>query len=106
MIEVTESDDPRLVDFVGLRDAQLRRGAEGRFIAEGYKIIERAFAAGCTTRALLLQPRWLDGLRPLLDAHPDVPVYIATEAMIERVSGFHVHRGALGSFDRPEESSW
>lgn len=106
MIEVTESDDPRLVDFVGLRDAQLRRGAEGRFIAEGYKIIERAFAAGCTPRALLLQPRWLDGLRPLLDAHPDVPVYIATEAMIERVSGFHVHRGALGSFDRPAESSW
>ena len=26
--------------------------------------------------------------------------------MCEQVSGFHVHRGALGSFDRPAEASW
>lgn len=105
LIDVTDPDDPRLTDFVGLRDAQLRR-AEDRFIAEGLKIIERAFAAGCRPRSLLLQPRWLDGLRPLLGTWPEVPVYVASEAMIERVSGFHVHRGALGSFERPPEASW
>ena len=105
LIDVTDSDDPRLQDFARLRDAQLRR-TERRFIAEGFKIIERAFAAGCVPRALLLQQRWLDGLAPLLEAHPDVPVYRASEAFIETVSGFHVHRGALGSFDRPEEAQW
>ncbi|MFT3889593.1 MAG: RNA methyltransferase [Arachnia sp.] len=105
LIDVTEADDPRLADFVGLRDAQLRRG-EDRFVAEGVKIIERAFAAGCRPRSFLLQPRWLAGLQPLLDAHPDVPVYVAPERLIERVSGFHVHRGALGSFERPAEAAW
>lgn len=105
LIEVTDPADPRLRDFTGLRDAQLRRSGE-RFIAEGVKIIERAFAAGCRPRGMLLQPRWLEGLTPLLDRWPDVPVHVASEAMIEEVSGFHVHRGALGSFDRPAEAPW
>lgn len=105
LIDVTDPADPRLGDFTRLRDAQLRRD-EDRFVAEGLKIIERAFAAGCRPRALLLQPRWLPGLAPLLAAHPEVPVYVAPERLIERVSGFHVHRGALGSFDRPAEAPW
>lgn len=105
LIDVTDLADPRLSDFVGLRDAQLRRREE-RFIAEGLTIIERAFAAGCRPRALLVQPRWLPGLAPLLEAWPHVPVYVASEAFIEQVSGFHVHRGALGSFDRPAEAGW
>lgn len=105
LIDITERDDPWLVDYVGLRDAQLRRSHQ-RFIAEGVKIIERAFAAGCRPRSLLLQPRWLPGLEPLLQAWPQVSVYVASESLIEQVSGFHVHRGALGSFDRPGEATW
>lgn len=97
---MTDPADPRLGDFTRLRDAQLRR-AEDRFVAEGLKIIERAFAAGCRPRSLLLQPRWLAGLEPLLAAHPEVPVYVAPERLIERVSGFHVHRGALGCSTAP-----
>lgn len=97
--------DPRLVDFVGLRDSQLRRSQE-RFIAEGVKIIQRAVAAGCRARSLLLQPRWLDGVLPLLAGFEEVPIYVAPERVIEEVSGFHVHRGALGSFDRPAEAPW
>lgn len=106
LIDVTDPTDERLSDFVGLRDAQLRRCDESRFIAEGVKIIERAFAAGCRPRSLLLQPRWLAGVQPLLERWPEVPVYLSTEALIERISGFHVHRGALGSFDRPPEATW
>ncbi|MCG6566717.1 RNA methyltransferase [Tessaracoccus sp. ZS01] len=105
IIEVSDPADGRLADFVALRDAQLRR-SEDRFIAEGLKIIERAFTSGARPRALLLQPRWLEQLAPLLAAHPDVPVYLGTEKMIEEVSGFHVHRGALGSFDRLPEAPW
>ena len=106
LIDVTDPADERLLDFAGLRDAQLRRSDERRFIAEGVKIIERAFAAGCRPRSLLVQPRWLPGVEPLLERWPEVPVYVSTEALIERISGFHVHRGALGSFDRPAEASW
>lgn len=108
-IEIQTPDDPRLRDFVALRDSQLRTSletAEGIFIAEGDKIIRRAAEAGCHPRAFLLQERWLPGLADVLAEWPDVPCYVAPGALIERVSGFHVHRGALASFERPAPTDW
>jgi tRNA G18 (ribose-2'-O)-methylase SpoU len=100
---VTDADDPRLADYVRLRDASLRRHLEserGLFIAEGEKVIRRALEAGHTPRSFLLAERWLPGLADLLDAHPDAPVYVVDEQLAEQVTGFHVHRGALASLHR------
>ncbi len=100
-IEITDPADPRLADYVALRDTSLRKhleSAQGLFIAEGEKVIRRALAAGYRPRSFMLAPRWLAGLA---DAIPDdVPVYLVAEALAERVSGFHVHRGALASLHR------
>ena len=77
-IEINDSSDERLADYVQLRDVNLRRSLEaehGLFIAEGAKIIRRAVEAGYQPRSFLLAPRWIDGLRDILDA-VDVPVYI------------------------------
>ena len=93
---VTDADDPRLADYVRLRDASLRRHLEserGLFIAEGEKVIRRALEAGHTPRSFLLAERWLPGLADLLDAHPIAPVYVVDEQLAEQVTGFHVHRG-------------
>lgn len=101
-IDITDPADPRLADYVSLRDVNLRKSleaAEGLFIAEGAKIIRRAAEAGYRPRSYLLAPRWIDGLRDLLDA-VDVPVYVVSEALAEKVTGFHVHRGALASMER------
>lgn len=106
---MTDASDPRLADYVSLRDARLRRHleqAEGLFIAEGEKIIHRAAEAGARPRSFLLQERWLDGLSDVLDAFPDVPCYVGSASVVEQVSGFHVHRGALASFVRPPEAPW
>ncbi|MFV0429067.1 MAG: TrmH family RNA methyltransferase [Arachnia sp.] len=108
-IEIDQVDDPRVADFVSLRDASLRRRIEperGIFIAEGATIIQRAVASGCQPRAFLLAERWLPGLADTLAAWPEVTCYVAGEAVIEQISGFHVHRGALGSFRRPEPTPW
>lgn len=104
-IEVTDAGDPRLGDYVRLRDTSLRRSLEserGLFIAEGAKVIRRALEAGHIPRSFLLAERWIDGLADLLDAHPDAPVYVVSEALAEEVTGFHVHRGALASLHRAE----
>lgn len=102
LIEITDPGDPRLGDYVRLRETQLRHSLEsehGLFIAEGAKIIERALAAGHVPRSLMLAPRWWEGLRTLVEPL-DVPVYLVSEELAEQVTGFHVHRGALGSFHR------
>lgn len=100
---MTDAADPRLTDYVALRDASLRRSLEsdrGLFIAEGEKVIRRAVEAGHRPRSFLLAERWIAGLSDLLDRHRDVPVYVVDADLAERVTGFHVHRGALASLHR------
>jgi tRNA G18 (ribose-2'-O)-methylase SpoU len=103
LIDVASPDDPRLGDYVDLRDVSLRKNLESRhglFIAEGEKVVRRAVEAGHAVRSFLMAPRWLDGLRDVLDAAGDVPCYVVSDEVAERVTGFHVHRGALASLHR------
>jgi len=107
-IEIADAHDPRLRDYVALRDVTLRRSLEvegGLFIAEGEKIIRRAAASGQEARSFLLAARWIEGLRDILDASP-APVYVVSERLAEQITGFHVHRGALASMRRPPARDW
>lgn len=102
IVEVTDLADPRLADFRDLRDVDLRVSLEaehGLFLAEGEKVVRRAAEAGFTPRAFLLQPKWVDGLADVLAA-TDAPCFLLPEREIEKVTGFHLHRGALASFER------
>ena len=104
-VDVENPDDPRLGDYVRLRESSLRRSLEserGLFIAEGEKVIRRAVEAGHRPRSFLLAPRWLAGLADVLERWPGVAVYVVDEAVAEQVTGFHVHRGALASLHRDE----
>ncbi len=107
-LTITDASDPRLADYVSLRDASLRRHLEsdhGLFIAEGEKVIRRAVDAGYQPRSFLLAERWLEGMRDVLSRWPKAPVYVVTEDLAERVTGFHVHRGALASLHREQRHS-
>ncbi|GAB2906120.1 TrmH family RNA methyltransferase [Streptomyces mayteni] len=101
-IAVTDPADPRLVDYTDLTDVALRRRrepAEGLFMAEGEKVVRRALAAGYPMRSLLLTARWVEALRDVIDA-TSAPVYLVSPELAERVTGFHVHRGALAAMGR------
>lgn len=102
LVEVGDATDPRLADYRDLRDVELRKhleGEQGLFLAEGEKVVRRAIEAGFRPRSFLMAPRWLEGLADVL-ATSDVPCYVLSEAQIEEVTGFHVHRGALASLHR------
>jgi tRNA G18 (ribose-2'-O)-methylase SpoU len=103
LVPVTDPADERLRDYLGLTDVVLRRlsePADGLYLAESAKVIARALAAGHRPRSVLLQQKWLDELAPLLEPY-DVPVYLAEPGMLEKVTGFVMHRGALASMHRP-----
>jgi tRNA G18 (ribose-2'-O)-methylase SpoU len=107
-LTITDAADPRLADYVSLRDASLRRHLEsehGFFIAEGAKVIRRAIDAGYRPRSFLLAERWLESLCGVLSRWPEAPVYVVAEDLAERVTGFHVHRGALASLHREQRHS-
>lgn len=93
-----------LYDYTQLTDVALRsirEPAEGLFIAESSKIIRRAHAAGMVARSYLTSPKWLFDLADLIAAN-DAPIFIGTDAAVEALTGFHLHRGALAAMHRPE----
>ncbi|WP_445525161.1 TrmH family RNA methyltransferase [Streptomyces cyslabdanicus] len=102
LITVEDPDDPRLRDYTDLTDVELRRRrepAEGLFIAEGEKVIRRARDAGYEMRSMLLSAKWVDALRDVID-ELTAPVHVVSPELAERVTGYHVHRGALASMQR------
>jgi tRNA G18 (ribose-2'-O)-methylase SpoU len=100
VVSFTDPADPRLGDYTGLRESTLRRRGSA-FIAEGELVVRRAADAGYVPRSFLLAPRWVDALRDVWSRF-DVPVYVAEAGVVESLTGFHVHRGALAAYEREE----
>nr|WP_221287071.1 RNA methyltransferase [Cellulomonas hominis] len=105
---MTDPADERLADYVALTDVALRsrhEPAKGLYIAESSTVLGRALAAGHRPRSVLVSPRWLPDLEAMLTSRdpgdPPVRVYVAEPAVLEAITGFHVHRGALAAMHRP-----
>lgn len=100
---ITSLDEPALADYARLTDVALRRVTEpegGLYIAESLTVIERALRAGHEPRSVLTSARWLPELEALLGER-DVTVHVGEAALLEELTGFHLHRGALASMHRP-----
>jgi tRNA G18 (ribose-2'-O)-methylase SpoU len=103
VLRITDLTDERLADYSNLTDVALRRVSEpagGLYIAESSKVLARALAAGHLPRSVLLQEQWLDDLAPLLEPF-DVPVFVGPPELLESLTGFNLHRGALAAMHRP-----
>lgn len=97
------ADDPAVADYTRLTDVRLRTLQEperGLFIAESSKIIDRAIAAGHVPRSFLMTRKWFRALLHRIAA-TEAPVFIGADAVVEELTGFHLHRGALAAMHRP-----
>ena len=48
-----------------------------------------------------MSPKWLEALDDVLE-RTEAPCFVLDDASIEKLTGFHVHRGALAALERPE----
>lgn len=100
LIRIDDGDDPRVAEFQGIRERDLT-GRQSRFIAEGTVVLRMLAAAhkrgdGFVAEKILLLENRVFGLRDELAAFPpDVPVYVASAAVLDAIAGFHLHRGVL-----------
>lgn len=104
IVRIADPSDPRLRDYVSLTDVALRsrhEPASGIYIAESAEVIRRAVEAGHRPRSLLMQDTWVERLTDLID-DVDADVYVGSREVLENLTGFHVHRGALAAMHRPE----
>lgn len=106
IIPVDDPADQRVSDYIGLTDPDLRRrrelagDADGAFfIAEGVVVIRQLLRSAYRVRSLLLTARRLAMLEQDVRAM-DAPIYLAAPEVVNAISGFHLHRGALASAHR------
>jgi tRNA G18 (ribose-2'-O)-methylase SpoU len=96
IIKIDDADDPRLELYCNIKERDLV-SRNGRFIAEG-KVVLTVLLSSTLFEAesvLVLDSR-LSGLMPVLEmAVADLAVYVVSASVMDRISGFHMHRGIL-----------
>ena len=95
-IEVVDPGDPRLFDFVELRDG---RSPDGAFIVEGLSPLEQLVRSSYSTRAVLVSHAKLPRVAPLLH-DIDAPLYVGDMQLLRATVGFNLHRGVVASAQR------
>ncbi len=108
-IRIDDAEDPRIAEFRSIRERDLTRGG-GRFIAEGTVVLRmllnshRAGGDFAAEKILLLENR-VGGVAEILASFPaDVPVYVASSQVLDKIAGFHLHRGVLALGRRKHET--
>ncbi|MGO1544296.1 MAG: TrmH family RNA methyltransferase [Gulosibacter sp.] len=104
ILPITSLDEPGLEDYARLTDVALRRKLEpagGLYMAESEKVIRRALAAGHRPRSLLTQEKFLPQAESLFAKFDDIPVYVGSEALLEQLTGYRMHRGVMAAMHRP-----
>lgn len=100
LIAITDPDDARIAAFRDIRERDLT-GRQGRFIAEGTVVLRMLAAAHArgedfAAECLLLLENRIAGIADIVLAFPtDVPVYVVSQAVMDAIAGFHLHRGVL-----------
>lgn len=97
LIPIVSADDPRVAPFRDLKDRDLR--AAGTFIAEGEVVLPVLLASRrFRTSAVLLSEA--QAKKRAAQVPPEVPVYVASQAVLEAVVGMAFHRGVLAVGER------
>lgn len=95
-IRINDPADPRVAPYLSIRERDLA-GRHGRFIAEGKVVLSVLFAARRfrTESVLVLESRFAGLADVLCTAPQGMPVYVASQTVMDRIAGFHIHRGVL-----------
>ncbi|KAA0972395.1 RNA methyltransferase [Aureimonas fodinaquatilis] len=107
-IAVTDPDDPRIEHF---RDVQERDiVGRGGFIAEGKVVIDHLLASPrFAATSLLVARSRIAGVQERFAEFPQlgqqIPVYVAEQAVMDRIAGFAIHRGVLAHGQRLSEQA-
>lgn len=108
-IEISDLSASGCEVYTRLTEAQLRNRLEpekGIFIAESPKVIKIAIEQGYELISMLTEKRCLDGCaKELMELCGDIPVYLAPEEVLSKMTGYRLNRGVLCAVRRPKPAS-
>lgn len=108
MIEIHDPKDPRIGVFLNQKDAWLKAAHHpdtdgqqtqddtGLFIAEGVLVVEQLIKSNFPVQSVLVSTSRAKNIETVLAQVPtDIPVYSASQAVMDEIVGFPMHRGLL-----------
>ena len=107
ILDIENLEDPNLDVYARIPERQLLTINEpnpGLFIAESFKVLDRALAAGYEPISVLVEKSRLamledSAIKPLLDSEA-IPVYSASEEVLDKMTGYHLTGGCLCAMKR------
>ncbi|WGM31229.1 RNA methyltransferase [Brevundimonas sp. NIBR11] len=102
---IEDPADPRVAAYRDIRERDLT-GREGLFVAEGEVVIRTLLSPSslCRARSLLIAANRVEAQAELIAAAgAGVPVYAASQGVIDAIAGFPLHRGLLALGEKPAE---
>ncbi|MGE0500212.1 MAG: TrmH family RNA methyltransferase [Rhizobiaceae bacterium] len=105
LIRIDDPDDPRLEAYRDVRERDIV-GRRGLFVAEGKVVLDMLLASPrFGVESILIQEGRLAGVAGAISAASSDPVtYIASQEVVDRIAGFHLHRGILAIGRKPPET--
>ena len=94
-VAIEDVDDPRIAVFRVVRERDLV-GRQGVFIAEGATVLAVLLRAPIERIAILVEEGRIARL-PMLAARGSTPLYSAPQIILDRIAGYHLHRGILAA---------
>jgi tRNA G18 (ribose-2'-O)-methylase SpoU len=96
IVRIEDPADHRIAPYASIRERDLV-GRSGRFIAEGKVVLDVLFAASRfeAESVLVLENRLAGLVGTLRRAPSSLPVYVASQDVMDAIAGFHIHRGIL-----------
>ena len=106
-IDVSDANDPRLADYRALKERHLNAEG-GRFVAESERVVLRLLASELPVHSVLVTAARASAVEAALAAadatgrtRAAMPLYVASQPVLDAIAGFHVHRGCLAIGERP-----
>lgn len=77
----------------------------GVLVATNVKVVERLFASRFEVLSALLTAAWFEKFEGPLRARPEkeIVVYVGEKALLETITGYHLHQGALAVGKIPQQ---
>jgi tRNA G18 (ribose-2'-O)-methylase SpoU len=96
VVAIGDPDDARIAAYRSVRERDLA-GREGLFVAEGVVVLEKLLRSPrFRPQSVLVAAKRVQALAPLLAQVPaEAAIYAADQAVMDAVTGFHIHRGVL-----------
>ncbi len=105
IVPIEDPADPRIEDYLDIRDRDLAR-RDGLFMAEGKVVLAQLLAVRPDLlKSVLLAAHRVGSLSALLAAvPPGVPIFAASQRVLDAIAGFPIHRGILAVGHRADGS--